>query len=102
MKREYNGAISGVGAVYHWTGNNPAGGGAMASSARTAPAEDDTQFIKPFQTTCAANFQFTPVTNGTNVRWSMDGPNLHGQGDEPLHEHGQDASGRTSRMGWRG
>lgn len=77
MQRDHSGAASGVGAKYHWLGNNKVGEGSMEIlSADSSGVKIDMRFIKPFKTECAASFQFTPQGNGTNVRWSMDGPNL--------------------------
>lgn len=77
MKRDYTGANSGVGAKYHWTGNNKVGEGSMEILDTDATGvKIDMRFIKPWKAECSAVFHFTPVANGTNVRWTMDGPNL--------------------------
>lgn len=77
MKRDYTGANSGVGAKYHWTGNNQVGEGSMEIlDADATGVKIDMRFIKPWKAECAAAFHFTTQPNGTNVRWTMDGPNL--------------------------
>lgn len=77
MKREHSGAASGAGAKYHWVGNNKVGEGSMELlGADATGVKIDMRFIKPWKAHCSAMFHFTPQANGTNVRWTMDGPNL--------------------------
>ena len=75
MKKDYEGAGSGVGAAYHWAGNDKVGEGRMtiaeADPARKVGIQLD--FIKPFAATNTATFAFTPSPAGTDVVWAMDG-----------------------------
>ena len=77
MKREYSGAASGVGAKYGWNSSGRAGEGTMeVSEVSPAAVKIDLRFVRPFKNDCVATFHFTPQGNTTNVRWTMDGPNL--------------------------
>lgn len=76
MKRTYSGAQSGVGAMYAWEGKKKAGAGSMEiTEANSQGVKVDLRFIKPWKAECIAQFHFAPQPNGTNVRWTMDGPN---------------------------
>ncbi len=76
MKRSYSGAASGVGATYAWEGKKKAGAGTMEIlETGISGVKIDLRFIKPWKAECIAQFHFTPQPNGTDVRWSMDGPN---------------------------
>jgi hypothetical protein len=76
MKRNYAGASSGVGAKYAWEGKKKAGAGSMEiTEANSQGVKVDLRFIKPWKAECIAQFHFLPQPNGTNVRWTMDGPN---------------------------
>ncbi len=77
MKRQYMGAPQGVGAKYGWSGNGKAGEGTMEIlEASSSGVKIDLRFVRPFKNDCITHFHFTPQPNGTNVRWTMDGPNL--------------------------
>src|SRR5579862_9729041 len=60
MRREYAGAASGVGAVYHWVGNKQGGEGGMtierSEVGRVVGIRLD--FLKPFAATNMATFTF--------------------------------------------
>jgi hypothetical protein len=75
MKRMYEGAPSGVGASYHWAGNNKVGEGRMTVTDMTPGRKVGfkVEFIKPFAATNDANFDFAPEGNGTKVTWSIQG-----------------------------
>jgi uncharacterized protein YndB with AHSA1/START domain len=78
MKVTYEGAPAGVGAVYHWSGNNKAGTGRMAIT-ESAPARRikiDLSFSKPMKAEHKAEFTFEPVSGAsgaTKVTWAMTG-----------------------------
>lgn len=77
MKRTYEGAESGKGAVYMWAGNSNVGEGKMTI---TDVAPDDRiaiklEFYKPMAGVSTAEFTFKPEGDGTRVTWSMDGTN---------------------------
>jgi hypothetical protein len=77
MKTSYEGARSGTGAVYAWTGNDQVGQGRMTIT-DSKPGElvkIKLEFIKPWTATNATNFMFTPQGNQTAVKWTMDGDN---------------------------
>jgi hypothetical protein len=77
MTITYEGAPSGVGAVYLWAGNGRAGAGRMAITASTASRRIaiDLSFTKPMKTENKAEFTFEPVAGGTRVTWAMSGNN---------------------------
>ena len=75
MKRTYEGAPSGTGAVYGWAGNNDVGEGRMTLE-ESRPSElvrIRLDFLKPFAATNTAEFAFKPEGGGTSVTWSMEG-----------------------------
>jgi hypothetical protein len=78
MKKTFNGAESGRGAVYEWEGNSKAGTGRMeitdASASRVAIKLD---FQKPFKSHSVAEFTLDPQGDSTHVTWAMHGPNLY-------------------------
>jgi hypothetical protein len=77
MKREFMGPAQGVGAKYGWSGNNKAGQGTMEIlEASNSGVKIDLRFVRPFKNDCIMYFHFTAQGNATNVRWTMDGPNL--------------------------
>jgi carbon monoxide dehydrogenase subunit G len=75
MKETYDGAESGVGASYSWSGNRDVGAGRM-TVAEIRPVElirIKLEFLKPFAATNTAEFTFKPNGNQTVVTWSMFG-----------------------------
>ena len=75
MKETYDGAPSGVGASYSWTGNSKVGTGRMTLT-ESRPFEQikiRLEFLKPFAATNTAEFTFKPDGNQTIVTWSMFG-----------------------------
>jgi hypothetical protein len=75
MKETYDGALSGVGASYSWTGNSKVGIGRMTLT-ESRPFEQikiRLEFLKPFAATNTAEFTFKPNGNETIVTWSMSG-----------------------------
>jgi uncharacterized protein YndB with AHSA1/START domain len=77
LRREYSGAESGEGAIYHWVGNEEVGEGRMT----IVDAEDPTsvtirlEFMRPFQAVNTAQFDILAGGLGTDVTWSMTGHN---------------------------
>lgn len=77
MKRTYEGAEAGVGAGYHWVGNDKVGEGRMTIT-DSRPNEQvgiHLNFIKPFASSSVTTFTFIPGGPGTKVTWTMDGDN---------------------------
>jgi hypothetical protein len=77
MKRLYEGAPAGTGAVYRWDGNKEVGTGTM-TIVESRPSElirIKLEFLKPFRATNAAEFTFKPESDRTAVTWSMTGNN---------------------------
>ncbi len=76
LKRRYEGAASGTGAVYGWEGNSKVGTGRMEIVASTPPQaiRIKLDFLKPFEAHNIAEFTFARVTGGVAVNWAMHGP----------------------------
>src|SRR3989442_5983044 len=64
MKRTYEGAPAGTGAMYTWAGNNQAGEG-RSTITESRP--------RPLAATSTAEFTFKPEGNRTAVTWSLAG-----------------------------
>ncbi|MFL5349518.1 MAG: SRPBCC family protein [Hyalangium sp.] len=77
MKRTFDGASAGSGAIYAWTGNDKVGEGKMTVE-ESKPNEQvriKLEFIKPFASTSTTTFTFTKAGEGTQVTWKMEGHN---------------------------
>ena len=77
LKRTYEGAQAGTGAVYAWQGNKDVGEGRM-TIVESKPGElvrIRLEFFKPFAATNATEFRFKPDGDATAVTWSMSGDN---------------------------
>jgi hypothetical protein len=75
LKRTYDGAERGKGAVYAWEGNKNVGSGRMEILEATASQiVIKLDFLKPFEAHNQAEFTLTPQAGGTNVTWTMHGP----------------------------
>jgi hypothetical protein len=76
VRRAYGGTARGVGAWYEWQGNRKAGTGRMEIIAVDAVSiRIDLQFLKPFRSHSNTVFELRPDDGGTDVTWSMVGPN---------------------------
>jgi len=76
-KNTFEGAPSGVGAVFKWEGNNQVGQGGMTilESRPHQLIRIKLEFLKPFKATHTAEFTFNPSGDQTVVTWSMSGTN---------------------------
>ncbi len=76
MKRSYDGAESGKGAVYAWEGNNNVGSGRMEILEASVPSKIRIKldFFKPFEGHNTAEFTMLPQGDVTNLTWTMVGP----------------------------
>jgi hypothetical protein len=76
-KNTFEGAPSGVGAIFRWIGNNQVGQGGMTimESKPSQLIRIKLEFLKPFQATHTAEFTFKPSGDQTLVTWSMSGKN---------------------------
>ena len=77
MTRTFDGAASGTGSIYAWNGDRNVGEGRMTIVRSDAPSQIviKLEFLKPFTATNTATFTFSPVPEGTQVTWAMDGNN---------------------------
>ena len=77
QKRTFEGAATGVGSIYGWSGNDQVGEGRMTieESKANELIRIKLEFIKPFATTNSTTFTFSPVAEGTSVTWKMEGQN---------------------------
>ena len=76
MKKSYEGASAGPGAIYTWDG--PEAGQGRMTITETRPDElvrIKLEFTKPFEATNQAEFTFTPQGRRTLVEWRMSGEN---------------------------
>ena len=75
MKKTYEGANSGVGAAYHWAGNDKVGEGRMTISQSEPPTSlvMSAEFLKPFKATNQCTFSLAADGANTRVTWAMDG-----------------------------
>jgi hypothetical protein len=75
LRRTYEGAPAGTGAIYSWVGNNQVGEGRMTiiESHPNDFIRIKLEFLKPFAATHTAEFTFKPEGDRTQVTWSMFG-----------------------------
>jgi hypothetical protein len=76
LQRIYEGAESGVGAVYRWKGPKT-GEGVMTliESVEPSKVEIDLKFLKPFPANNRTVFTLEPEGDATRVTWAMEGNN---------------------------
>jgi uncharacterized protein YndB with AHSA1/START domain len=77
MKKYYEGAPAGTGAIYRWSGNKEVGEGST-TIIESRPYEligIKLEFIQPFAATNTAEFTFKPEGDQTAVTWSLTGKN---------------------------
>ena len=75
IRETHEGAPSGKGAVYRWTGDDKVGQGNMTilESVPAARVRIRLEFIKPFASVADTLFEFAPAGAGTTVTWTMSG-----------------------------
>ncbi len=76
-KNSFEGAASGEGAIFRWSGNKQVGEGSM-TLLESRPGElirIQLDFLKPFKGTNIAEFTFKSSGDQTIVTWSMHGKN---------------------------
>ncbi len=76
MTRTYDGAASGVAAIYGWQGNKKVGQGRMEIVEAAPPSRlrIKLDFIKPFESHNTTVFTLEERGDLTNVAWDMQGP----------------------------
>jgi len=76
MARTFEGAASGQGAVYGWSGKHEVGKGRMEITENVVPSKlvIKLDFIEPFTSTNRTEFQLQPQGDATLVTWTMSGP----------------------------
>jgi len=77
MKKSFEGAPAGVGAIYTWSGNHEVGEG-RTTITESRPSElirIKLEFVRPFAGTSTAEFAFKAEGERTAVTWSLDGRN---------------------------
>jgi uncharacterized protein YndB with AHSA1/START domain len=78
MRRTFDGATTGVGAKYGWTGNDQVGEGQMTieESKPNELVRIKLEFIKPWPATSNTTFSFQSLPEGgVSLTWKMDGNN---------------------------
>jgi hypothetical protein len=75
MKKTFEGAPSGSGAVYSWDGNDSVGAGQMTivESRPDQLIRIKLEFVRPFAGTSDTEFRFKPEGDRTLVTWGMAG-----------------------------
>jgi hypothetical protein len=76
MKRTHSGAPRGKGAVYEWDGNRQVGAGRLAIVDSAAPSRVSLllDIDRPFKAHNTVEFTLAPAGGGTDVTWTMHGP----------------------------
>ncbi len=76
MKRSYDGAERGKGAIYAWDGDKNVGSGRMEILEVAEPQKIviKLDFFTPFEGHNTAEFTMLPQGDGTHVTWLMHGP----------------------------
>lgn len=76
MTKKLEGPAEGVGAVYHWSGNNEVGEGSttLVESLPHKKVGMKLAFVRPMEGTSDVQFTFVAEGTGTKVTWSMQGP----------------------------
>ena len=79
LKRSYEGAPRGRGAVYAWEGNRNVGAGRMEILSATSPSAIviKLDFIKPFEAHNMAEFTLEPKGDTTLATWAIYGPSAY-------------------------
>jgi polyketide cyclase/dehydrase/lipid transport protein len=79
MKRTYEGAASGKGAVYAWEGNTAVGKGRMEILNVSPPSQVDINldFFAPMEGHNKVEFALTPQGDTTHITWTMNGENSY-------------------------
>ena len=77
QKTTFEGAASGTGAKYGWSGNDQVGEGRMTieESRANELVRIKLEFIRPFPSTSPTTFTFSPAAEGVTVTWKMDATN---------------------------
>lgn len=77
QKTTFEGAATGVGAKYSWSGNDQVGEGRMTieESKVNELVRIKLEFLRPFESTSPTTFTFAPAAEGVSVTWKMDGTN---------------------------
>jgi hypothetical protein len=77
MKTTISTPSAGPGAVYTWSGNDEVGEGSMMllESKPDELVSIDLEFTRPFAAKNQVKFKLTPVGDGTEVTWILDGKN---------------------------
>jgi hypothetical protein len=74
MTRSYDGADSGVGARYAWSGNRKAGAGSMEITGDEPQRIDvDLRFTRPFPSQSRMEMHITPNGDSTVITWRLLG-----------------------------
>ncbi len=77
MKKTYEGAAAGIGAIYMWSGNSEVGEGrtTIVESRPNELIRITLEMFRPFAGTNTVEFTFRPEDNQTAVTWSLAGRN---------------------------
>lgn len=79
MTQSFSGAQSGAGAIRDWDAKSSAGKGRM-TIVESVPGQKvrvAVDWERPFKVVNMNEFVLTPARSGTQVTWSMEGPNIY-------------------------
>jgi uncharacterized protein YndB with AHSA1/START domain len=79
MTQSFSGTPSGVGAIRDWNAKSSAGKGRMTivESVPDQKVRIAADWERPFKALNMNEFVLTPAGSGTQVTWSMEGPNIY-------------------------
>jgi uncharacterized protein YndB with AHSA1/START domain len=79
MTQSFSGAPSGLGAIRDWDAKSNAGKGRMTivESVPDQKVRVAVDWQRPFKVVNVNEFVLIPAGNGTQVTWSMEGPNIY-------------------------
>lgn len=75
QRRDYEGKTSGVGSIFHWSGNDKVGEGynTITDNRPNELIRMKLEFLRPFKATNTVEFTFEPKGDQTMVTWTMTG-----------------------------
>jgi uncharacterized protein YndB with AHSA1/START domain len=75
VKKTFEGAPAGAGAIFRWAGNDKVGEGWMTTEKSEKPSyvELKVASFKPWPSIYVTSFTFAPAPEGTTVTWAVDG-----------------------------
>ena len=103
MNKSYSGPATGVGSAMEWSNSKEVGAGKFSIvDATPSKITFNLVMLKPMKANNTVEYVLATQGHATVMTWKNVRPcNPGDQGDEPVHEHGQDIVGDTVREGPR-